>query len=125
MPWPWLFQNLWSTRETELLEKFPIQAVTSWLGNTPKVAADHYLQVTEEHFNRAAQTDAPPLPKAVGQVGAESGGDGQEVLQPEGGEHFTPVAACFCPSLLATIVGATGLEPVTPSVSSWCSSQLS
>jgi integrase len=51
--WPKLFQNLRSTRETELAETYPIHVVTSWLGNSPEVAKRHYLQTTEEHFQRA------------------------------------------------------------------------
>ena len=34
-PWPRLFHNLRASRETELVEKYPVQVVTSWLGNTP------------------------------------------------------------------------------------------
>lgn len=51
--WPKLFQNLRSTRETELMENFPAHVVCAWMGNTPKVAAKHYLQVTDEHFAEA------------------------------------------------------------------------
>jgi hypothetical protein len=45
--------NLRSTRETELVEKFPMHVVTAWLGNSPDIAKKHYLQLTEEHFQRA------------------------------------------------------------------------
>jgi integrase len=54
-PWPKLFQNLRASRETELCETFPLHVVTSWLGNTARIAAKHYLQVTDEHFERAAE----------------------------------------------------------------------
>jgi hypothetical protein len=54
-PWPKTFQNLRSSRETELAESYPIQVVTSWLGNTPEIAAKHYLQTTDEHFRKAVQ----------------------------------------------------------------------
>jgi integrase len=54
--WPKLFQNLRSTRETELMERFPIHVVCKWIGNSPKIAARHYLQVTEDHL--AAATGA-------------------------------------------------------------------
>lgn len=57
-PWPKLFQNLRSTRETELAEQYPVQVVCAWIGNSPQVAARHYLQVTEDHFNQAAQKAA-------------------------------------------------------------------
>jgi integrase len=52
--WPKLFQNLRSTRETELVQQgHPVHVVCTWLGNTPKVAEKHYLQVTDEDFQRA------------------------------------------------------------------------
>ncbi|HEY1598171.1 MAG TPA: tyrosine-type recombinase/integrase [Pirellulales bacterium] len=57
-PWPKLFQNLRSTRETELAETFPIHVVCAWLGNTTAIAAKHYLQVTEEHFAKASEKAA-------------------------------------------------------------------
>jgi integrase len=53
-PWPKLFVNLRSSRETELVKDFPIHTVTAWLGNSPKVAMKHYLQVTDAEFERAA-----------------------------------------------------------------------
>jgi hypothetical protein len=52
--WPKLFQTLRATRETELVQQgHPIHVVCAWLGNTPKVASKHYLQVTDEDFQRA------------------------------------------------------------------------
>ena len=53
--WPKLFQNLRSTRETELAQEFPIHVVCKWLGNSSQVASKHYLQVTEDHFAKAVQ----------------------------------------------------------------------
>ncbi|MBT5019382.1 MAG: tyrosine-type recombinase/integrase, partial [Planctomicrobium sp.] len=44
--WPKLFQNLRSTRETELAEEFPLHVVIEWIGNSQAVATKHYLQVT-------------------------------------------------------------------------------
>jgi hypothetical protein len=55
--WPKLFHNLRATRETELADQYPIKTVCSWIGNSPAIAAEHYLQVTEEHFQRAAATE--------------------------------------------------------------------
>lgn len=69
-PWPKLFQNLRSTRQTELQETFPTHVVCSWLGNTKAVAQEHYLQVTEEHFERAKGAGVAPsvahAPKELG-----------------------------------------------------------
>jgi len=71
VPWLKLWQNLRSTRETELAEAFPIQVVTAWIGNSEAVARKHYLQVTDEHFARAATVP-------VGLVGAEVIAGGEE-----------------------------------------------
>jgi integrase len=59
--------------------------------------------------------------KATGTGSEGSDGDGIDVTSsPVKGKHPLTTAVNGCPQ-----VGATGLEPVTPSVSSWCSSQLS
>lgn len=56
-PWPKIFQNLRSTRETELFRMTGgnVKAVCSWIGNTPAVAMQHYAQVTEADFHEAAK----------------------------------------------------------------------
>src|SRR5262249_15834499 len=56
-PWPKLFHNLRASRETELAEIFPIHVVCAWLGHAAAIAQKHYLQVTDQDFERAAQTD--------------------------------------------------------------------
>jgi integrase len=57
VPWPRLFHNMRASRETELSERFPIKVVTAWIGNTPDIAMQHYLQVTDEHWQRALEGD--------------------------------------------------------------------
>jgi integrase len=54
-PWPKLTHNLRATRETELAERFPIQVVCEWIGNSQAVAKQHYLQVTDEHYRLAIE----------------------------------------------------------------------
>jgi len=56
-PWPKIFQNLRSTRETELAETYPLHVVCAWMGNSQPVAAKHYLQVTDDHFAQAAELE--------------------------------------------------------------------
>ena len=53
-PWPRLFHNLRSSRQTELQEIYPTHVVCAWLGNSPDIAREHYLQVTDAHFGRVA-----------------------------------------------------------------------
>jgi integrase len=75
-PWPRLFHNLRSSRQTELQEKFPTHVVCDWLGNSPDIAREHYLQVTSDHFARAtkAQQKAQQQPtETVGNGGKSEG----------------------------------------------------
>ncbi len=58
-PWPKLFQNMRSTRQTELSEHFPAHVVCAWMGNSEDVAREHYLQVTDAHFEAAAALHEP------------------------------------------------------------------
>lgn len=57
-PWPKLFMNLRASRQTELAETFPQHVVCKWIGNSKAVADKFYLQVTDEHFERAVVNDA-------------------------------------------------------------------
>lgn len=52
-PWPKLFQNLRSTRETELAEDYPMHVVCAWIGNSQPIAQKHYLQITDAHFAKS------------------------------------------------------------------------
>ena len=57
--WPRLCHSLRSTRQTELEQLWPTYVVCKWLGNSARMAERHYLQVTDEHFSRAARSAAP------------------------------------------------------------------
>jgi len=57
-PWPNVFHNLRATRQTELAVEFPLHVVCAWIGNQQAVGAEHYLQVTDTDFERAAKSGA-------------------------------------------------------------------
>ena len=44
-----------ASRETELANEHNVQNACDWIGNSVKVAMRHYLQTTEEDFERAVQ----------------------------------------------------------------------
>lgn len=72
-PWPKLWQNLRSTRETELIDQgHPSHAVVAWIGHSVSVSMKHYLQVTPEHCQRAIQ-GPEALQNPVQQAAATSG----------------------------------------------------
>ncbi len=101
--WPKLFQNLRSTCETELVETYPLHVVTAWLGNSQLVAAKHYLQVTDEHFERAAQKTAQQpsaLPRTETHLGCE-------------GLRFAKTCDTMREGTLRTVAEA-GIEPARP-----------
>ena len=122
-PWPKLFQNLRSSRETELAERWPLHVVCAWIGNSQAVAAKHYLQVTDDHFDRAATSVVEPVQKVVQNpvqhahaptctaVNAESPNrdDGVE-------NNDTHLGASAFNATETAGLGGTGLEPMTSCV---------
>ncbi len=120
-PWPRLFHNLRASRETELVETYPVQVVTSWLGNTPSVAMRHYLMTTNEHFAAAVKGDEPEAEKAETEVAqkaaqhahAGSRGDSQPS---KAAQKKTPVLPGLASSREITQLpgmAGTGFEPAT------------
>ena len=53
------FDGLRSTRRTELQEIFQDHVINPWLGHFGAMAAKHYLQVTDEHWQQAANSRTP------------------------------------------------------------------
>ncbi|MSR34800.1 MAG: site-specific integrase [Phycisphaerales bacterium] len=49
-PWPRLFQNLRASCATDWVEQVPAHSVARWLGHSPLISAQHYLQVRDAHF---------------------------------------------------------------------------
>jgi integrase len=119
-PWPKLFQNLRSTRQTELAEQFPAHVVCAWMGNSRDVAREHYLQVTDEHFAKAASNInvAEDLalhfcaPDAT-QIGATNCLAESQPSNLPNNAHI----ATHCTPLQMQGMGGTRLELVTPSLS--------
>lgn len=46
--------TLRASRETELLDEFPIKDVCTWIGNSQVIAMKHYAMMRESSFARAA-----------------------------------------------------------------------
>jgi integrase len=72
VPWERVFQNLRSSRETELMEEFPPHVVTDWIGNSIDVANMHYLQTHEGYFKRAAKGSGAELGDVRGTDGGQN-----------------------------------------------------
>lgn len=79
-PWPKLFQNLRSSRRTELQEVYPSHVINVWLAQSTKVAEQHYLTVTDQHWERAI--DSRPLTRPLITNGAPSCTSHQDTKKP-------------------------------------------
>jgi len=123
-PWPKLFQNLRSSCETELVDKWPAHVACAWIGHSEKVALKHYLQVTDEHFKKAVQN-------AV-QTGRELSGQELHGGEDEKNMLTQTVADATVSDMMQNLtyqydVSKTGsmvrggLEPPTPAFSVRCS----
>ena len=103
--WPKLFHNLRSTRETELAEEYPMHVICSWIGNSKAIAAKHYLQVTDEHFEKATQNPTQPV---------HDNGDSERQAQQQSPELSAFSDADNSGQLVTSVqVAEEGLEPPT------------
>ncbi len=111
-PWPKLWQNLRSSRETELADSFPVHVASAWIGNSVQVAVKHYLQVTDDHFAQAMQN---PVQQSAAGSRTESQGksrdDTELAICSTVRQEATPCEKTGSPGM-----GDTGLEPVTSRV---------
>lgn len=129
-PWPKLFHNMRASRETELLDSFPVKDVCSWIGNSQAIAMKHYAMRREDSFSRAAGIGLAEPKLAHAEIGGPAGGPKNGIL---GQEEATTGEAEICDSgsqilteqqlaslrqFLAEVVkmklmGEEGLEPPT------------
>ena len=75
-PWPKLFVNLRSSRETELLSVYPVADVCRWFGHSPAVAARFYAQARSEVAEKASREPTILEAKEDSQVGSIAGDKG-------------------------------------------------
>lgn len=74
-PWPRMFHNMRASCATDWVERFPAHVVAGWLGHSPLIAAQHYLQTRDAHFDLA--TAGVSLPGTDDEKsGAQSGAPG-------------------------------------------------
>jgi hypothetical protein len=112
-PWPKLFQNLRASCETELLKTYPIHVVATWMGHSPKVALQHYAQVTDADFAKAAGV-APNPTRALDELGCTRGAGGKSPYE-KGRDFDIPANSVTNP------VSLSGLEPETYGLKVRCS----
>src|SRR6516164_7776471 len=107
-PWPRLFHNLRSSRETELLESFPVHVVALWMGHDAKVSLKHYAQTTDEHFDRAASGAKSGALEAQNQAQQEDADSGSESHEGNLTTELSGVCAIPDETLLVIANGQSG-----------------
>ena len=125
-PWPRLLQNLRASCATDWVERHPAHVCAKWLGHSPAVAAAHYLQAREHHFDDVvgggskcgaesgaleAQNRAQQAPAGIRKFSHET----TETVTPQ---RVTTVSSRDTELVYKPTVGDIGLEPMTPSLSS-------
>jgi integrase len=113
-PWPRLFHNLRASCATDWVETFPNHVVAGWLGHSPMIAATHYLQTRDAHFDLAA---------GIGSVAKRAAANPATHTPPSGNteqhaKRETPrkpaaLAGCAigCDPMESVAVGGEGFEP--------------
>ncbi|HEY1628407.1 MAG TPA: site-specific integrase, partial [Tepidisphaeraceae bacterium] len=110
-PWPKLFHNLRSSRQTELAERYPIHVVCQWIGNSRAVAQEHYLQVTDAHFEAAAKHVEKAAQNPAQQDAASTRNDQSVARSTNENRSEFPSDAKSSECLHDSPVGAVGFEP--------------
>jgi integrase len=136
--WERTFHNLRASRQTELSDQFPNKVVCDWMGNSEAVARAHYLQTTEDHFQRVVGAFSDPQSsqavdrrqQAANQTGATVGAAGvqkrvpqefaevwsnpQETKKALVSKGLTPSVSGGCNPLQDRRIPPRGVEPLLP-----------
>ena len=108
-PWPRLWQNCRSSRQTELCQDFPEHVVCAWMGNSKLVAREHYEQLRDADFERAAQC----AQKAAQQPSAPTCTERKPTPKEDPENADLLVSAGTCEAAQKGGLGPEGFEPST------------
>ena len=106
------------------MEKYPNHVVAKWLGHSPMIAATHYLQTREHHFEDVVRWGGKEnfdgtkksVHICVQSKAATTSSDSHELRQRRRKHAILRNAANHRRPLQTALVGDEGLEPPTPSV---------
>jgi integrase len=109
-PWPRLFHNMRASCATDWVERFPAHVVAGWLGHSPLIAARHYLQTRDAHFDLAAGVgEAAANPAAHPHQSAHT--RKHENRETRSGNGFLAGCGVGCDRVETPGMGGEGFEP--------------
>ena len=120
--WPKLWQNLRASGSTDFARTLPSHVAAAICGHTEQIAKDHYWQVTDLDMADALQkmTDGGAAKSAAVDVGTAQNGSAIDNDPPT-----EMLGTNENVGAISIIMDDIGLEPTTPTMSTWCSNQLS
>ncbi|MEW6249651.1 MAG: tyrosine-type recombinase/integrase [Planctomycetota bacterium] len=117
-PWPRLFHNMRASCETDWCDRFPVHVVAGWLGHGPRIAALHYLQTRDAHFELAtggreggAESGAREAQNAAQHPTAQNRTASHESPQPSHATGVVQPGATSRETPQRELMGAVGFEP--------------
>jgi len=108
-PWPRLFHNLRASRQTELTATHPEHVVCGWIGNSEKVARDHYLHTTDADFDLAVSA----AQNAAHTTAEQDGIDRKSVTAENEKTPVFPGLSVAVANCVDKTMTPTGFEPVS------------
>ncbi len=111
-PWPRLFHNMRASCATDWVERFPAHVVAGWLGHSPMIAAQHYLQTRDAHFDLAAGVSEAAANPATHTRPSDPTASKPETQNPQNSRELVGVGV-GCDPVEYEQVPPEGLEPST------------
>ena len=110
-----------SSCETDWVEKHPAHECAAWLGHSPAIAAAHYLQARNHHFEAVvnagrksdAESDAATAQNRAQQASARRRKESQDGTETARSSRVITVLPNKTGVVYKRIVGPVGLEPTT------------
>ena len=113
-----------SSCETDWVEKHPAHECAAWLGHSPAIAAAHYLQARNHHFEAVvnagrksdAESDAATAQNTTQHAPARNRKESQDGIETNLLPGVITVSPVKPEVVYKRTVGGTGFEPVTSTV---------
>ena len=132
--WPKLWQNLRASGATDFAQALPSHVAAAICGHTEQIAKEHYWTVSDNDLDIAIEKLSPKLAQKLAQSNVSKSLDssfnvsevvGAGTKKAQEIQGFDAICRLLASLGETLTVDDIGLEPTTPTMSTWCSNQLS